>query len=334
MAYVVYQHPGNGTSMSKGNTKANAYEKNFTLTASTSPGGSAASLTGGFYSSMPTNAVILSAKFNMSCSVNSPASSKNKFYFLKTQDGTATFFDGNPYKTTTNQSEWKSSSGYYKGTNGGEVSFSGGWSYFPGKSSLAIISKVSHQTSDSANVAYYRGLQIIAQFYTPCSDPSGVTATGGLKSLSGSWTLGSAGIDDSISHEVCYSTSQTWNASTAVSTTSTSASWTITTAGTYYVGVRSTGSRSGTHNPVWSAGVKVYTFTPTLVTQGNKILASDYNQIRTAYSTLTALTASSSVIDDANITAVKNLSSGVSSATAGAVVTADFFNNSVLKKIT
>ena len=63
-------------------------------------------------------------------------------------------------------------------------------------------------------------------------------------------------------------------------------------------------------------------------------MASDYNQIRTAYSALTAMTAGSSKIDDDNIAAVKNYSSSVSNATVGAKVTAEFFNNSVLKKIT
>lgn len=330
MAYVVFQHSGGGTTMSKGTT---AYEVSFTMTASTSPGGNAASL-GSFYGAVPANAVIQSAKYNISCSINSPASSKNKFYFLKTQDGTATFFNGNPYQQTTNQSTWSSGSGYYKGTNGGEVSFTGGWSYFPGKSSLAVISKVAHQTSASDNKAYYRGQQVIVQFYTPCSNPTNVQASGSLKKLTGSWTFGAAGIDDSVvRHEICYNTSQTWNDATTSTVSSSPKEWTITSANTYYVGVRVVGSISGTHSPVWSSGVYVSTFTPTLVTKGNKILASDYNQIRTVYS-VTAMTAGSSVIDDANITAVKNHSSGVSSATVGAIVTADFFNNNVLKKIT
>ena len=54
MAYVVFQHSGGGTTMSKGTT---AYEVSFTMTASTSPGGNAASL-GSFYGTVPANAVI------------------------------------------------------------------------------------------------------------------------------------------------------------------------------------------------------------------------------------------------------------------------------------
>ena len=330
MAYVVFQHSGGGTTMSKGTT---AYEVSFTMTASTSPGGNASSLTG-IYGSVPANAVIQSAKYNISCSINNPASGKNKFYFLKTQDGTATFFNGNPYQQTTNQSTWSSGSGYYKGTNGGEVSFSGGWSYFPGKSSLAVISKVANQTSASDNKAYYRGQQVIVQFYTPCSNPTNVTATGSLKKLTGSWTFGTAGIDDSVvRHEICYNTSQTWNDATTSTVTSSPKEWTITSANTYYVGVRVVGSLSGTHSPVWSSGVYVSTFTPTLVTAGQPIKATDYNQIQTVYS-VTAMTAGSSIIDDANITAVRNNNSNVVAATVGAQVTADYFNNSVLKKIT
>lgn len=330
MAYVVFQHSGGGTTMSEGKT---AREVSFTMNASTSPGGNASSLTG-LYSSVPSNAVIQSAKYNISCSINSPASSKNKFYFLKTQDGTTTFFSGNPYQQTSNQSTWNSSSGYYKGTNGGEVSFTGGWSYFPGKSSLAVISKVAHQTSKDGNKAYYRGQQVIVQFYTPCSNPTNVSAQGSLKKLTGTWTFGTAGIDDTVvRHEICYNTSKTWNDATTSTVTTSPKQWTITNANTYYVGVRVVGSLSGTHSPVWSSGAYVSTFTPTLVTKGNKILASDYNQIQTVYS-VTAMTAGTSKIDDANIAAVRNHNTNVEAAPAGGVVTADYFNQRVLGRIT
>lgn len=330
MAYVVFQHPGGGTTMSKGTT---AYEVSFTMNASTTPGGNASSLSG-LHGSVPSDAVIQSAKYNIACSINEPASSKNKFYFLKTQDATTIFFNGNPYQQTTNQSDWRSSLSYYQGTNGGEISFTGGWSYFPGKSSLAVISKVANQTTDSDNKAYYRGQQVIVQFYTPCSNPTSVSAQGSLKKLTGSWTAGSAGIDDSVvRHEVCYNTSQTWNDATTSTATSNSVQWTITSANTYYIGVRVVGSLSGTHSPVWSSGAYVSTFNPTLVTRGNKILASDYNQIRTVYS-VTAMAAGSSKIDDANITAVRNYNSNVEAAPAGGVVTADYFNQKVLGRIT
>ena len=98
--------------------------------------------------------------------------------------------------------------------------------------------------------------------------------------------------------------------------------------------MRVKGSESGTHSIIWSNAATVYNFSPTYVVKGNLIKATDYNQIRDRHSGLTAMTAGSSVVDDANITAVKNYSSSVVAATAGGTVTADYFNNSVLAKIT
>ena len=46
------------------------------------------------------------------------------------------------------------------------------------------------------------------------------------------------------------------------------------------------------------------------------------------------MTAGSSKVDDANITAVRNYTTNVVAATAGGTVTADYFNNSVLNRIT
>ena len=74
-------------------------------------------------------------------------------------------------------------------------------------------------------------------------------------------------------------------------------------------------------------------FEPVLVTAGNKILASDYNQMQTALSSLTAMTAGSSKVAKANIDSVIALDSDVVATTVGTTITADYFNNSVLKKI-
>lgn len=99
--------------------------------------------------------------------------------------------------------------------------------------------------------------EITYAYYYRCGDPSNVVAQGGLRSLSATWSLGASNTGDTISHQVCYNTSQTWNDSTTSNTSSTSASWTITTPGTYYVGVRAIGSDSGTHSPVWSNAAEV-----------------------------------------------------------------------------
>ena len=90
---------------------------------------------------------------------------------------------------------------------------------------------------------------------------------------------------------------------------------------------------------LWGSGVIAvslaitYTaFTPNLVTRGQLIQESDYNQIRNAYSALGAVS-EGSLITKANIDSVRAYNANVGSATQGAVITADYFNNNVLNKI-
>lgn len=98
--------------------------------------------------------------------------------------------------------------------------------------------------------------------------------------------------------------------------------------------IRVTNSGSGTS---YLRGVQlIFTYTdfePSLVKKGDKILASDYNQIRAALSSLTAMTAGSSKVGKTNIDSIIALDSDVIAPTVGTKITADYFNNSVLKKI-
>ena len=72
-------------------------------------------------------------------------------------------------------------------------------------------------------------------------------------------------------------------------------------------------------------------FEPTLVYAGNPIYASDYNQLQAAYPALGV--SSGSLITKAQIDAVRNYDTDVVATSVGTVITADYFNNSVLKKI-
>lgn len=289
---------------------------------------------------VPSNAVLTKGNFSVCLSVNPTAGGTTRLYFLS-DTGLSTFFIGSStYVNSAATSYYAGAStstfsdhGYYSSSakNGIAREFTSNLDWFKGKSQATLQLRVNNS---GTGTSYVRGTKIVFTYYIRCGDASNVTAQGGFKSLSATWTKGSSGTDDAPTYEICYNNSKSWNADTASTVTGTSKSWTINTAGTYYVGVRVTGAASGVHTIQWSSGVKVTTFEPDLVTQGNKILASDYNQIRTAYSALTAMTAGSSKIDDDNIAAVKNYSSSVSNATVGAKVTAEFFNNSVLKKIT
>ena len=277
---------------------------------------------------VPSNATVTLATFDICFSVNDPASYTNYIYWLKANDGTS-FISSTV--TKDNQTVWNNHD-YYNGKNGIQTTFTSNLSWFLGKSSGTLICKAGNK---GKGTSYYRGVRLALDYYVRCSDPKNVIATGGLKTLSATWTLGVSGIDDTASHKVCYNTSQTWNSATAISTSSTSASWTINTAGTYYVGIQVTGSSSGAHNIVWSNAAQVTTFSPTLVIQGEFIRATDYNQIRNVYSNLTAMIADTSKIDDENITVIRdNYNSNVVAATFGNSVTADYFNNNVLGRIT
>lgn len=72
-------------------------------------------------------------------------------------------------------------------------------------------------------------------------------------------------------------------------------------------------------------------FEPTLVYAGNPIYASDYNQLQAAYPALGV--SSGSLITKAQIDAITPYDGDVVTTSVGTVITADYFNNSVLKKI-
>lgn len=287
---------------------------------------------------IPSNAVVTQIQFSIGLSVASPAGGYTRLYYVATTDRSKFFIGNSSYTDSSSASNYYkrqatsdfSNHGYYDGDNGLRCNFEANLDHFNGKSSDTIRLRANNSGSGTS---YVRGVDLVFTYYVPCGNASNVTATGGLKSLSATWTKGADGTSDTPTYEVCYNTSKSWNTNTASTNSGTSALWTITTAGTYYVGVRVTGASSGVHDPVWSSGVYVSTFTPTLVTAGQPIKATDYNQIQTVYA-VTAMTANSSSIDDANITAVRNYNTNVVAATAGGTVTADYFNNSVLKKIT
>lgn len=72
-------------------------------------------------------------------------------------------------------------------------------------------------------------------------------------------------------------------------------------------------------------------FEPQIVYPGNPIYASDYNQMQKAYSALGVSVGST--ITKAQIDAIRNYDADVVATSVGTVITADYFNNSVLKKI-
>lgn len=286
---------------------------------------------------IPSNAVVTNVQFSIGLSVASPAGSYTRLYYVATTDR-STFFIGNSSYTDTSSSSnyYKrekvsefNNHGYYNGNNGLRCNFEQNLNYFNGQSSGTIRLRANNNGSGTS---YVRGVDLVFTYYAPCGNASNVVAAGGLKSLSATWTRGASGVDDTPTYEVCYNTSQTWNDSTASVNSGTSASWTITTAGTYYVGVRAIGASSGAHSPVWSSGVYVSAFVPTLVTAGNKIVPDNYNQIRVAYSGLGAVS-SGSIITKAQIDAIRAYNTNVVATSAGTKITADYFNNNVLNKI-
>ena len=290
-------------------------------------------------STIPSNAVFTQVTCAQAISSSTYSSSKqNCLYYLLRSDGSA-IFSGSPIATSSMGSESGSPTSannfhshctvYYTMYNSSAQS---GYNYLRGYSGAWFTVKINNNNGSSKS--YWRAGKLTFTYYIRCGDPSNVVATGGQRQLSATWTRGANGTDDTANHWVCYNTSKTWNTNTQTSTSGSSASWTINTAGTYYVGVKVIGSASGEHSVVWSNAAQVTTFSPTLVTKGQLIKATDYNQIRNVYSGLTAMTAGSSKVDDANITAVRNYTTNVVAATAGGTVTADYFNNSVLNRIT
>lgn len=293
------------------------------------------SVSGGY---VPSDAVIKKVTFSVGLSVDPKAGSYTQLYYISTPDK-GTVFYGSSTSDSSSSSKYYSrqktsvfnNHSYYEGNNGIQRDWEQNLNWVKGKSGGKIRFRVNNS---GAGASYVRGTRLVISYYVRCTDPYNVSANGGFQSLSASWVLGASGAGDTATNEVCYNTSKTWNSATASTVTTTSKSWTITTPGTYYVGVRVTGSETGTHSVVWSNAATVYSFSATYVVKGNLIKATDYNQIRNRHSGLTAMTAGSSIVDDANITAVRNYSSGVVSATVGGTVTADYFNNSVLAKIT
>lgn len=283
---------------------------------------------------LPSNATLTSVSCSQAISSSTySTSSKNQLYYLKRSDNSTTIFSGSPIATSSMGSESGSPTSARAFHSHCTVTYTGStanYNYLRGTNGACFYVKM--QNNKSGSTSYWRAGKLVFNYYIRCGDASNVVASGGLKSLSATWTRGANGTDDTPTYEVCYSTSKSWNTNTASTNSGTSASWTITTAGTYYVGVRVTGASSGVHDPVWSGGVYVSTFIPTLVIQGQSIKASDYNQIRTVYS-VTAMTANSSVIDDANIAAIRNYNTNVVATSAGTVVTASYFNDNVLNKI-
>lgn len=293
------------------------------------------SVSGGY---VPSDAVIKKVTFSVGLSVNSPAGGYTQLYYISDSSKSTVFYGSSTSDTSSSSKYYSrqstsvfSNHGYYEGNNGIQRDWEQNLDWVKGKSGGTIRFRVNNSGSGTS---YVRGTRLVISYYVRCTDPYNVSANGGFQSLSASWVLGASGAGDTATNEVCYNTSKTWNSSTASTVTTTSKSWTITTPGTYYVGVRVKGSETGTHSVVWSNAATVYNFSPTYVVKGNLIKATDYNQIRNRHSGLTAMTAGSSIVDDANITAVRNYSSGVVSATVGGTVTADYFNNNVLKKIT
>ena len=143
-----------------------------------------------------------------------------------------------------------------------------GYNYLRGYSGAWFIVKINNNKDGSTS--YWRAGKLVFSYYIRCGDPTNVVATGGQRSLSATWTRGANGTDDTANHYVCYNTSKTWNANTASATSGSSASWTVTTPGTYYVGVKVIGSSSGEHSVVWSNGVSVTTNSaPTIVSSIN-----------------------------------------------------------------
>ena len=135
---------------------------------------------------------------------------------------------------------------------------------FKGKSSYTFKFRGGSTSPSSYGSALLRYTVLHINYYVACGNPSGITASGGQKKITlTSFTAATNGTSDSVSsYEICYASSKSWNSNTAVarttSQTSTAYTWSnITTAGTYYIGVRVKGSSSGWHSPVWSSALTV-----------------------------------------------------------------------------
>lgn len=212
---------------------------------------------------LPYNAVFTQVACYQAISSSSYSTSKQiQLYFLKRADGSTVIFNGSPAAT----SQMGSSSGSPSSANNFHShctavytmynsSAQNAYNYLRGSSGANFFVQIYNNKSGSDS--YWRAGKLEFIYYIRCGDPSNVVAVGGQRSLSATWTRGSNGTDDVANHYVCYNTSKTWNSSTAAYTSGTSAAWTINTPGTYYVGVRVTGSSSGDHSIVWSQGVQV-----------------------------------------------------------------------------
>lgn len=88
----------------------------------------------------------------------------------------------------------------------------------------------------------------------------------------------------------------------------------------------------GSEKTAISLTITYTTFVPTPVVQGNLIQDTDYNQIRTAYANLTAVSEGNKILKT-DIDAIRTYNTNVVAATQNAVITAEYFNNNVLNKI-
>lgn len=199
-----------------------------------------------------------------------------QLYYLKRSDGTV-IFSGSPAATSPMGSESGSPSSanafhsnctaVYTMTGSSAQS---GYNYLRGYTGAGFIVKINNNTTGNNSASFWRAGKLVFTYYIRCGDPTNVKATGGQRQLSATWTRGANGTDDTANHYVCYNTSKTWNSNTASFTSGSSASWSITTPGTYYVGVKVIGSSSGEHSVVWSTGVQVTSNTaPSIVSSIN-----------------------------------------------------------------
>lgn len=222
-------------------------------------------------------------------------------YFTK-QDSTV-FFNGSPYAeeniTDTASGSVSTTGTWAPAGHGVSATFSDNLQWFVGKNAAYTFKVYAKSTTTgTGSTALLRSTVFRINYYIACTNPSNVSGSSPTyKQLTGTWTKGANGTDDTCTTQICYNTSKTWNSSTASTTTGTSKTWTGLSAGTYYVGVRSVGSASGNHTAVWSGAITVEAMAKPTVSSG-EIIYKDKMDLLKAYIEKGTAVTQESVIED------------------------------------
>lgn len=280
----------------------------------------------------PTAASITNIEFWLVLSVNSPASSTNRFKWIQ--------YNGSQVvgqTDTTGINVWNYH-GYYSDNPSKKAYCYASTTNSTLKTALAGASSIAVKVAainTGQGTSYARGFEIKVTYtpYSACGAPTSVTGARTRASVTVSWSGATSGTSNTINgYDVRWwyndgSANGVYGTIQAVSTTATSGTYTFTglTQGrTYQFGVRTKGTAGSSYYSTWTWSANIAIPTRPTVTAGTVITKTQMDNLKSwvgaASTTPTTVTVGNS------ITATIGNTYRASSATAGGSVTATWYN--------